>query len=184
MSKVPRYLERYRGEIAPALKDELGLSSVMEVPRLEKIIVNMGLGNVREDPKVLETALKELSQITGQKAVATRSKKSISSFKIREGWVVGAMVTLRRWRMYDFLDRFINIAVPRVRDFRGFSLKSFDGRGNYSIGVREQVIFPEIKYDEVDRVRGMDIAIVTTAGSDQHCLALLKAFGMPFRERG
>lgn len=184
MSKVPRYLERYRGEILPALKEELGLSSVMEVPALEKIVVNMGTGNVRDEPKAMEVALKELSQITGQKAVTTRAKKSISTFKIREGWVVGACVTLRRWKMYDFLDRFINIAVPRIRDFRGFSAKSFDGRGNYSIGIREQVIFPEIKYDEVDRVRGMDIAIVTTAKSDQHCMALLKAFGMPFRERG
>lgn len=184
MGKAPRYLERYRSEIAPALKEELGLKSVMQVPRLEKIVLNMGVGNVRDEPKTMEKALKELSQITGQKAVTTRAKKSISSFKIREGWEIGARVTLRHWKMYDFLDRYINIAVPRVRDFRGFTVKSFDGRGNFSAGVREQVIFPEIDYDDVDRVRGMNVTIVTTAKSDQHCLALLKAFGMPFREQG
>lgn len=184
MSRVPRYQETYQKEIVPALKEQLGFTSVMQVPRLKKIVLNMGTGNVRETPKVMENALKEIGQITGQKAVTTRAKKSISAFRIREGWEIGAMTTLRGVKMFDFLDRFINVAVPRIRDFRGFSLRSFDGRGSYSIGIREQMIFPEIKYDEVDQVRGMNITIVTTAETDQHALALLRAFGMPFKEQG
>lgn len=178
-----RYQERFESEIVPQLKKDLELSTVMAVPKLEKIVINMGVGEVREDAKLLDTAMQDLATISGQRPIATRAKKSISNFKIREGLKIGTKVTLRGRRMYDFLDRFINIAVPRIRDFRGFSPKAFDGRGNYSIGLREQVIFPEIEYDKIDRVRGMDITIVTTAGDDRMGFALLRAFGMPFSER-
>ena len=180
MADKSRYELLYRNEIVPGMMEEFAYSSVMQVPKLEKIVVNMGVGNVREDAKLLDNAIDELVVITGQKPVKTKAKKSISNFKIRAGWTVGTCVTLRADRMYDFLDRFVNIAVPRIRDFRGFSLKSFDGHGNYSTGVREQVIFPEIEYDKIDRVRGMDICIVTTATDDKEGFALLKRFGMPF----
>ena len=182
-NNIPRYLKKYREEVIPSLMKELNLTSVMEVPRLEKIVINMGMGNVRDNPKLMESALKDLVLISGQKAVVTRAKKSISNFKIREGWEIGAKATVRGKRMYDFLDRFINIAVPRIRDFRGFQVRAFDGRGNFTTGIREQVIFPEIRYDETDHIRGMDITIVTTARTDQAGYTLLKAFGMPFRER-
>jgi large subunit ribosomal protein L5 len=183
MPKKARYEERYRNEIVPQLMKDLGLKTVMAVPRLEKVVINMGVGEVREDAKLMDAALADLTIISGQKPVTTRAKKSISNFKIREGLKIGAKVTLRGKRMYDFLDRFINTAVPRIRDFRGFSPKAFDGRGNYSIGMREQVIFPEIDYDKIDRTRGMDIVIVTTARDDHEGSALLRAFGMPFMER-
>ena len=164
----------------PALMKEFEYTSVMQAPRLVKIVLNIGVGNVREDPKQLENAMADLRQISGQQPIKTRARTSISNFKIREGWEIGTKVTLRGRKMYDFLDRLVNIAVPRIRDFRGLSNKSFDGRGNYSIGVREQVIFPEIEYDKIDRTRGMDIVIVTTARTDAEGQALLKQFGMPF----
>ena len=177
---TPRYQIRYREEIVPALMKEFEYTSVMQAPRLVKIVLNIGVGNVREDPKQLENAMADLRLISGQQPVKTRARSSISNFKIREGWEIGTKVTLRGRKMYDFLDRLVNIAVPRIRDFRGLSNKSFDGRGNYSIGVREQVIFPEIEYDKIDRTRGMDIVIVTTARTDAEGQALLKQFGMPF----
>jgi len=179
MAKIARYQELYKEEITPALMKEFGYTTVMQVPKLEKIVVNIGVGEAREEPKSLENAVEDLKTITGEKPIITRAKKSISNFKIREGWSIGTKVTLRGKRMYDFLDRLINTAIPRVRDFRGFSQKHFDGRGNYSIGVREQVIFPEIEYDKIDKVRGMDITIVTTASTDQEGAALLKKFGLP-----
>jgi large subunit ribosomal protein L5 len=175
-----RYEIKYRDEIVPALMKDFGYSTVMQAPRMEKIVVNMGVGNVREDPKQLDSAIGDMVIITGQKPIKTRAKKSISNFKIREDWEIGAKVTLRGRKMYDFLDRFINIAVPRIRDFRGLSVGSFDGRGNYSTGMREQLIFPEIEYDKIDKVRGMDITFVTTARDDKEGHALLKHFGMPF----
>ena len=181
MPKEPaRYAVKYRQEIVPGLMEEFEYSTVMQVPRLEKIVINIGVGNVREEPKQLENAMDDLRAITGQEPVKTRSKKAISNFKIREGWDIGTKVTLRGRKMYDFLDRLINIAVPRIRDFRGLPVKSFDGRGNYTVGVREQVIFPEIEYDKIDRTRGMDVIIVTTARTDAEGQALLRRFGMPF----
>ncbi|MEW5947344.1 MAG: 50S ribosomal protein L5 [bacterium] len=183
MSRTPRYKKLYAERIVPALKEKMGYGNVMQVPRLEKIVLNMGVGSVRENPKLMESAVRDMSLISGQKPIVTRARKSISTFKIREGWEVGAKVTLRGARMYDFIDRFINVAVPRIRDFRGFTLKSFDGKGNFSVGIREQVIFPEIKFDETERTRGLDVSIVTTARTDAEAGELLKAFGMPFRER-
>jgi len=181
MPKEPaRYAIRYREQIVPAMMEEFSYSTVMQVPRLEKIVINMGVGNVREDPKLLENAMADLRLISGQEPVKTKSRKAISNFKIREGWDIGAKVTLRGRKMYDFIDRFVNMAVPRIRDFRGLPVKSFDGRGNYSVGVREQVIFPEIEYDKIDRTRGMDIVFVTTARTDAEGQALLRLFGMPF----
>jgi large subunit ribosomal protein L5 len=180
MAKQTRYQALYSEEVVPKLRKEFGYKSVMQVPKLEKIVVNMGVGSAHEEAKLLDNAIEDLKTITGQKPVVTRAKKSISNFKIREGWSIGAKVTLRGKRMYDFLDRLINTAIPRVRDFRGFSGKQFDGRGNFSMGVREQVIFPEIDYDKIDKVRGMDITIVTTAKTDQESAALLAAFGFPF----
>ena len=183
MPNKSRMEVHYRAQIVPDLMKALELPCVMAVPRLEKIVVNMGVGEVREDVKLLDSAIADLATVCGQKPVTTTAKKSISNFKIREGMKIGAKVTLRGTRMYDFLDRFISTAVPRLRDFRGFSPKAFDGRGNYSVGLREQVIFPEIEYDKIDRARGMDITFVTTAGDDRAGYALLKAFGMPFAER-
>lgn len=180
MAEKSRYEIKYKEEIVPALMKEFEYTSVMQAPRLEKIVVNMGIGNVREDAKLLDYGMAEIEIITGQRPVRTKAKQSISNFKIREGWTVGTCVTLRGRKMYDFLDRFVNIAVPRIRDFRGLSAKSFDGHGNYSLGVKEQVIFPEIEYDKIDRTRGMDIAIVTSAPTDKECLSLLKHFGFPF----
>jgi large subunit ribosomal protein L5 len=177
----PRLREKYFQEVAPKLKDQFGFSSIMRAPRLEKIIINQGLGEAIATPKVLEAAGEELSQITGQKAVVRRARKSISNFKLREGMPIGCMVTLRGARMYEFFDRLTNIALPRVRDFRGVPTKSFDGHGNYTLGVREQIIFPEIDYDKIEKVRGMNITICTTARTDEEGLALLRLMGMPFR---
>jgi large subunit ribosomal protein L5 len=173
--------ERYRTEIAPKLKEELGLSNVMEVPRVTKITLNMGVGEAVGDKKVLENALVDMEKIAGQKPVVTKSRKSIAGFKIRDGWPIGCKVTLRDERMYEFLDRLIAIAIPRIRDFRGVSGKQFDGRGNFAMGVTEQIIFPEIDYDQVDKLRGMDIVITTSASNDEQGRALLSAFNFPFK---
>lgn len=180
---VPRLLQQYREEVIPALRERFQYENLMEVPRLEKISINMGLGEARNEPQQLEAGLQELTTIAGQKAVPTQAKKSIANFNIRDGMTVGARVTLRGARMYDFLDKFISIALPRVRDFSGVSDKSFDGSGNYSIGIKEQIIFPEIEYDSVDRIRGMDVTLVTTAESDEEAYELLRLLGLPFQER-
>jgi large subunit ribosomal protein L5 len=172
---------RYQKEIAPALMKEFGWTNPMAVPKVEKVIINMGVGEATQNAKVLDPAVNELGQITGQKPVVTRAKKSIAAFKVREGMPIGAMVTLRGDRMYEFLDRLLNVALPRVRDFRGVSLKSFDGRGNYTLGLRDQLIFPEIDYAKVEKMKGMNVTIVTTAKSDDEARALLKHMGMPFR---
>ena len=181
---TPRLKERYRSELLEALRKELGLGNVMEVPRPEKVVVNMGVGEASKDAKVLDGAIKDLTTITGQKPALRRARKSIATFKIREGMPVGASVTLRGDRMWDFLDRLLSVVLPRIRDFRGLSPRSFDGRGNYTFGVNEQLVFPEIDYDDIDQSRGMDISIVTTATSDEAGRALLKALGFPFREPG
>ncbi|MGN0921175.1 MAG: 50S ribosomal protein L5 [Cellvibrio sp.] len=178
---MARLKELYNKEIAAKLKEELGLANVMEVPRITKITLNMGVGEAAGDKKVLENAVNDLVKITGQKVVVTTSRKSIAGFKIRDGWPIGCKVTLRSDRMYEFLDRLITVAIPRIRDFRGISPKQFDGRGNFSMGVTEQIIFPEIDYDKVDRLRGLDICITTTARTDEEGRALLKAFNFPFK---
>ena len=178
---VPRLKQRYEGELKPQLKDELGLSTVMQVPRITKITLNMGVGEGKTDAKALDSAIEELTTIAGQRAQLRRARTSIAGFKIREGMPIGARVTLRRARMWEFLDRLVSIALPRIRDFRGLNPESFDGRGNYSLGIREQIIFPEIDYDDVDTVRGLDVAITTTARSDEEALALLRKLGLPFR---
>jgi large subunit ribosomal protein L5 len=172
---------KYQETIIPKLKEQFSYTNIHQVPKLEKIIINRGLGEASQNAKALESSLKEIATITGQKPVVTRAKKAIAGFKIREGMPVGVMVTLRGDKMYSFLDRLINLALPRIRDFRGVSPKSFDGRGNYSLGVREQLIFPEIEYDSIDQIRGFDISIVTTANTDEEGRALLKEMGMPFR---
>jgi len=177
---MTRLKEHYENVVRPALMKEFGYENALETPRLEKIVVNMGVGEATQDVKKVDAAAKELAQITGQKAVVTRAKKSIATFKLRENLPIGCKVTLRRDRMYEFLDRLINIALPRVRDFRGVSGKSFDGRGNFALGLKEQLVFPEINYDQVDAVRGMDIIIVTTARTDKEAKALLAGFSMPF----
>src|SRR5215472_6380087 len=176
-----RLKERFSKEIAPALMKELGLDNPMAVPRLHKIVVNMGVGEATQNSKVLDPLANDVAHITGQKPVITRAKKSIAAFKVRTGMPIGAMVTLRGDRMYEFLDRLINVALPRVRDFRGVSTKSFDGRGNYTLGLRDQLIFPEIDYAKVDKLKGMNVTIVTTAKNDNEARALLRSFGMPFR---
>ncbi|MED6300837.1 MAG: 50S ribosomal protein L5 [Pseudomonadota bacterium] len=173
--------DRYRSEIAPQLKEELGLTNVMEVPRVTKITLNMGVGEAVGDKKVLENAVADMQKIAGQKPVVTKSRKSIAGFKIRDGWPIGCKVTLRDERMYEFLERLIDIAIPRIRDFRGISGKQFDGRGNFAMGVTEQIIFPEIDYDQVDKLRGMDIVITTSAKNDEQGRALLSAFNFPFK---
>jgi large subunit ribosomal protein L5 len=172
---------RYRKEVVPQLMKELNLKNPMEVPRLNKVVVNMGLGEALANNKILESAVDQLGAITGQKPVVTRSRKAIANFKLREGQAIGAMVTLRGDRMFEFLDRLINVALPRVRDFKGISPKAFDGRGNYTLGLREQIIFPEINYDQIEKVKGLNVSIVTSAGNDERALALLKAIGVPFR---
>jgi large subunit ribosomal protein L5 len=177
---APRLKQRFDAEIRPALKDELELSSIMQVPRVSKITLNMGVGEAKTDAKALDAAMDELSTIAGQRAQVRKARKSIASFKLREGMAVGARVTLRGARMYEYLDRLVTIALPRIRDFRGLSPDSFDGRGNYSIGIKEQIIFPEIDYDSVGSIRGLDIAITTTAETDDHARALLRALGLPF----
>lgn len=176
-----RLQEIYKNEIMPKLKEELGVSSVMQVPKITKITINMGVGEALADKKILENAVRDLEQITGQKAIITKARKSIAAFKVREGWPIGCKVTLRNERMYEFLDRLITVAIPRIRDFRGISPKQFDGRGNFSMGVTEQIIFPEIDYDKIDALRGLDIAITTTAKTDDEGRALLKAFSFPFK---
>ena len=178
---MARLKELYNKELAPKLKEELGLANVMEVPRITKITLNMGVGEAVGDKKVLENAVADLEKITGQKVVVTAARKSIAGFKIRDGWPIGCKVTLRKERMYEFLDRLITVAIPRIRDFRGISPKQFDGRGNFSMGVTEQIIFPEIDYDKVDKLRGLDICITTTARTDEEGRALLKAFNFPFK---
>jgi large subunit ribosomal protein L5 len=177
---TPRLKELYESELRARLKDDLGLSSVMQVPRVKKITLNMGVGEAKTDTKQLDAALEELTTIAGQRAQMRRARKSVASFKIREGMPIGARVTLRGARMWEFLDRLISIALPRIRDFRGLSASSFDGRGNYSLGVREQIIFPEIDYDSISTIRGFDIAITTSAENDEQAHALLSALGMPF----
>ena len=178
-----RLKERYQREVAPALAKEFSITNPMAVPKLEKIVINMGLGEAIANSKIVDTAAAELGTIAGQKPVVTRAKKSIASFKLRAGMPIGSMVTLRGERMYEFLDRLVSVALPRVRDFRGVSPKSFDGRGNYTLGIREQLIFPEIDFNKVDKTRGMNISIVTTARNDEQARALLKALGMPFRQQ-
>ncbi|MCX7946777.1 MAG: 50S ribosomal protein L5 [Hydrogenophilus sp.] len=178
---MARLLKKYREEVVPALMQRFGYRSVMEVPRIVKITLNMGVGEAVSDKKVLENAVADLTKIAGQKAVITRARKSIAGFKIRQGYPIGCKVTLRGVRAYEFLDRLINVALPRVRDFRGVGGKGFDGRGNFSLGVREQIIFPEIEYDKVDAIRGLDITITTTARNDEEARALLAAFNFPFR---
>lgn len=177
-----RLKEKYQKEVVPALMEKFQYSSVMEAPKLEKIVVNMGVGEAKDNPKALENAVKELELITGQRPVVTKAKKSIANFKLRAGMNVGAKVTLRGEKMYDFLDKLMNISLPRVRDFRGVSSSSFDGRGNYALGVREQLIFPEIEYDMVDSIRGLDIVIVTSANTDEEAKVFLELMGMPFRK--
>lgn len=181
-SYVPRMKERYGSELRPKLKDDLGLSNIMEAPRPVKVVVNIGTGDAHKDAKILEGAIRDLTTITGQKPSIRRARKSIATFKIREGMPIGAAVTLRGDRMWDFLDRLISIALPRIRDFRGLSPKSFDGNGNYTFGVTEQLVFPEIDYDDVDQTRGMDITIVTTAKSDEEGRALLLSLGFPLKQ--
>ena len=177
---MERLQEKYNSEIKPAMKSKFNYSSVMQIPKLEKIVINMGVGDVRENAKALESAIKDMETITGQKAVVTKAKKAIATFKIRQGMNIGCKVTLRGEKMYTFLDKLISVALPRVRDFRGINPNSFDGRGNYSMGVKEQLIFPEIEYDKVDKLRGMDIIFVTTANTDAEAKELLTLFGMPF----
>ena len=177
---IPRLKRQFEDEIRPALKDELGLSSIMQVPRIEKITLNMGVGEAKTDAKQLDQAMDELTIIAGQRPQVRKATKSVAQFKIREGMPIGAKVTLRGARMYDFLDRLVSIALPRIRDFRGLNPRSFDGRGNYSLGIREQLIFPEIDYDSVQQVRGLDVTITTSAASDEQARALLQAFGLPF----
>ena len=179
---MARLQEVYRQTIVPKLRSELKIENVMQVPRISKITINMGVGEAVADKKVMDAAVADLTKITGQKPLITKSRKAIASFKIREGLPIGAKVTLRGARMYEFLDRLISIAMPRIRDFRGMSPRAFDGQGNYSLGVKEQIIFPEIQYDQVDQIRGMDITITTTAMDDRHGRALLEAFNFPFRK--
>jgi large subunit ribosomal protein L5 len=178
---VARLRERYRREIAPALMRDLGVKNVLAAPRLEKIVLNMGLGEATQNPKILDSAVEELAAISGQKPVITKAKKAIANFKLREGVPIGAMVTLRGDRMYEFFDRLVNVTLPRVRDFKGVPDRSFDGRGNYSLGLREQVIFPEINLDKVDKIKGLTVVVCTTARTDADAKALLRALGMPFR---
>jgi len=179
---MARLSEYYSKEVVPALMEEFGLKNRMQVPRLEKIVVNMGLGRAVQNIKVIDAAVAELMQITGQKPVVTRARKSIATYKLRKGMPIGCMVTLRGDRMYEFLDRLINVALPRVRDFQGVSPKAFDGRGNYSLGIREQIVFPEINYDKVESIQGMNVTINTTAGTDEQARSLLARLGMPFRK--
>jgi large subunit ribosomal protein L5 len=179
----PRAQVKYHKEIIPHLMKKFGYKNINQVPKLTKISLNMGVGDAKQDPKLLENAINDLTIISGQKPAKTKAKKAISNFKLRAGMDIGCRITLRRKKMYEFLDRFISIAVPRIRDFRGLSDNSFDGRGNYSVGIKEQIIFPEINVDKIDRIRGLDITIVTTASSDEEAYELLKSFGMPFRKQ-
>ena len=178
---MARLQEHFQTSVIPQLMEKFGYSTVMQVPRIEKITLNMGVGEAVGDKKVMEFAVGDMTKIAGQKPIVTKAKKSVAGFKIRDGWPIGCKVTLRRERMYEFLDRLINIAIPRIRDFRGVSAKSFDGMGNYSMGVKEQIIFPEVEYDKIDALRGMDITITTTAKNDEECRALLDGFNFPFK---
>lgn len=178
---MSRLRDKYQNEVIPSLKERFGYKNTMEVPRLVKVVVNMGVGEATQDAKAIDAAVNDLTQIVGQKPIVTRAKKSIAAFKVRTGMPVGCMVTLRGERMYEFLDKLFNIALPRIRDFRGVSPKSFDGRGNFSLGLREQLIFPEINYDKIDKIRGMDVVVVTSAKSDEEAFELLKFLGLPFR---
>jgi large subunit ribosomal protein L5 len=178
---MARLNQVYQEHVVPTLREQFGYMTAMQVPRIVKITLNMGVGEAVGDKKVLDNAMGDLARIAGQKAVATRARKSVANFKIRAGWPIGCMVTLRRERMYEFLDRLINISIPRIRDFRGLSPRSFDGRGNYSFGIREQIIFPEIDYDKIDALRGLDVSITTSARTDEEARALLSAFSFPFR---
>ncbi|MBW1905212.1 MAG: 50S ribosomal protein L5 [Deltaproteobacteria bacterium] len=177
----PRLRNKYKDEIVPQLMKDFGFKNIMQVPKLERIVVNMGLGEAVQNAKLIESAAEELKAITGRKPIITRAKKSIASFKLREGMPIGVMVTLRGEQMYDFLDRLVSIALPRTRDFKGISPKAFDGRGNYTLGIREQIVFPEVNYDKIDRIKGMNVTLVTTAETDEQGRALLKSLGMPFR---
>jgi large subunit ribosomal protein L5 len=179
---VTRLQEKYEKEVIPALMEKFGYKNIMEVPKLDKIVVNMGVGEAKDNAKVLESATADMQLITGQKPILTRAKKSIANFKIRENMPIGCKVTLRKNKMYEFADKLMNVALPRVRDFRGISDKSFDGRGNYSLGIKEQLIFPEVEYDKIDKVRGMDIIFVTTAKTDEEARELLRFLGMPFAQ--
>ena len=178
---MDRLQEKYRNEISPKLTEKFGYKNVMQVPKLEKVVINMSVGESVGNPKALESAMADLTVISGQKPIQTRAKKSLAAWKLRQGMAIGCKVTLRGQRMYEFLDKFINVALPRVRDFRGVSEKSFDGRGNYAIGLKEQLIFPEIEYDKIDKIRGMDIVVVTTAKTDEEAYELLKLLGVPFK---
>ncbi|MBQ6966716.1 MAG: 50S ribosomal protein L5 [Lachnospiraceae bacterium] len=180
---MSRLREQYQTEIVPAMSKKFGYKNIMEVPKLEKIVVNMGVGEAKENVKILDSAVADMQVITGQKAVITKAKKAVANFKIREGMPIGCKVTLRGDRMYEFLDRLVNLALPRVRDFRGVSADSFDGRGNYALGIKEQLIFPEIEYDKIDKVRGMDVIVVTTAKTDEEARELLRLFNMPFAKQ-
>ncbi|MGB3051906.1 MAG: 50S ribosomal protein L5 [Polyangiales bacterium] len=177
----PRLRKKYKEEIIPQLMKDFSFQNVMQVPKLERVVINMGLGEAVQNAKVIESAVEELTAITGRKPIVTRAKKSIASFKLREGVPIGAMVTLRGEQMYDFVDRLVSIALPRTRDFKGISPKAFDGRGNYTLGIREQIVFPEVNYDKIDRIKGMNVTFVTTAKTDEQGRALLKSLGMPFR---
>lgn len=183
MSYTPRLKTKYKDDVVPALMEQFQYSSVMQVPKIEKICVNQGIGKATQDKKLIDTAIKEMTMITGQKAVPTKAKKSVSNFKLREGMTIGVRVTLRDVKMYEFLDRLISVALPRVRDFRGINDKSFDGRGNYSMGVTEQIIFPEIDLDKISNIMGMDITFVTSANTDAEALSLLKLMGLPFKNQ-
>ena len=180
---MARLQDYYRSKVVPQLKEDLGLDNVMQVPRVSKVTLNMGVGEALGDRKLVDKAIEDMTLIAGQKAVMTRARKSVATFKVREGWPIGCKVTLRRDRMYEFLDRLINVAIPRIRDFRGLSPKSFDGSGNFSMGIQEQIVFPEVDYDHVDSIRGMDITITTTARNNEHGLALLEAFKFPFKKQ-
>lgn len=178
---MSNFKQKYRSEIVPALQKELGYKNVMEVPRITKITLNMGVGEAAQDRKAIEGAVTDMTRLSGQRPVVTMARKSVAGFKIREGWPIGVKVTLRQERMYEFLERLVDVALPRVRDFRGLSAKAFDGRGNYSMGLREQIVFPEIEYDKVDKLRGMDITVTTTAKTDDEARALLRAFNFPMK---
>ncbi|MEA4827351.1 MAG: 50S ribosomal protein L5 [Clostridium sp.] len=179
---MDRLQEKYNKEVVPALMEKFGYKNIMEVPKLEKIVINMGVGEAKDNSKILESAVADLEKITGQKPIVTRAKKSVANFKVRENMPIGCKVTLRKEKMYQFADRLVSVALPRVRDFRGVSAKAFDGRGNYALGIKEQIIFPEIEYDKVDKVRGMDIIFVTTAKTDEEARELLRCLGMPFAQ--
>lgn len=179
---MARLKDRYRNEIAPALQQKFGYKNVMQIPKVDKIVINMGVGEAVQNSKAIDSAVTDLAKISGQKPIITRAKKSIAAFKLREGMQVGCKVTLRGQRMYEFMDRLLNVALPRVRDFHGVSAKAFDGRGNYTLGIKEQLIFPEIEYDKIDKLRGMDVVFVTTARTDEEARELLRGFGMPYRD--